>query len=156
MILPTLGAVCGCTFAPVYGDQGVATQKLVLNYGTPNTRIEQVIYQELSLRLGGATAPDAPVVNIVATRSAFATAFSQTRDPAKPNRVTVNAIVTVTKNGAVLKSFARKASAEYTTNGQVLADNAAVDDAGERAAKAVAETIRLSLIALLMGQNQPQ
>jgi hypothetical protein len=155
-LVPALAAVSACTLTPVYGDKAVASEELALRFGTPNTRIEQVIYQTLSLRLGGATRPDAPLVTITASGYGTSTAMSVTPDPAKPNRATVTANVLVTKDGKVLQSFSRTASASYTTNGQVLADNSAITDASERAAKEVAETVRLSLIALLMGHNSPQ
>jgi LPS-assembly lipoprotein len=155
-LLPALAAVSACTLTPVYGDKAVASQELALNFGTPHTRIEQVIYQALSFRLGGAPSPDAPLVTIIASNYGTSTALSVTQDPAKPSLATVTASVVVTKDGKVLQAFSRTATAGYTTSGQVLADNSAVIDASERAAKEVAETIRLSLIALLMGHNSPQ
>jgi LPS-assembly lipoprotein len=155
-LLPAFAAISACTLTPVYGDRAQTDEKLALNFGTPTTRVEQVIYQALSFRLGGATSPDAPLVTIVASSYGTSTALSVTQDPAKPSRATVTANVTVRKGGKVLQSFSRTATASYTTDGQVLADNSAVTDASERAAKEVAETIRLSLIALLMGQNSPQ
>lgn len=154
-LLPALAAISACTLTPVYADRTVASEKLALNFGTPHNRLEQVIYQELELRLGHG-GPEAPLVTIGAGGGSYAVAQSQTADPAKPNRATVGTSVTVTKDGKVLQSFSRSASADFTTNSQVLADNSAITDANERAAKAVAETIRLSLIGLLMAPDSAQ
>jgi hypothetical protein len=147
-----LGAVSGCSFAPVYGEGSVAEQTLQLNYAKPNTRLEQVVYQELELRLGANPPSEAPLVTVAV--------FTATRTLTKSKAVTANPVteitatgtVTVVKDGVILQSFVRKATVSYTTNSQVLANNSAATDAGERAAKALAESIRLSLIGLLAGR----
>jgi hypothetical protein len=50
-------------------------------------------------------------------------------------------------DGTKLISVSRKASASYTTNGQVLADRQALSDAEERAAHALADQLRLVLVS---------
>jgi hypothetical protein len=76
--------------------------------------------------------------------------MSATTNPNKPHRATVTAVLNIpASEGAEALSFTRRASADYTTSGQVLADQAAATDAAERAARAAAESLRLALLAAL-------
>jgi hypothetical protein len=61
---------------------------------------------------------------------------------------------TLVVDGAVVGSGTRRATAGYATIGQGLADDAAYNDALERAARAAAETVRLSLLADLARSPQ--
>ena len=63
-------------------------------------------------------------------------------------------IVLKAADGTVLFSGTRNASADYTTNAQALANQAAETEAAERAAKALADTIRLTLLAALASPAQ--
>lgn len=146
-LLPALGA---CSFSPVYSGTLASQPSLNLAYAKPNSRLEQVIYQELALRLGSSDAETAPLATVVAGSSAGDMALSGTANPNKPVEVTVTATLTIARrDGTVAEpiSFTRKATANYTRNGQVLADNAAATEAAERAAKAAAESLRLAILA---------
>ncbi len=144
--------LAGCSFSPVYGGAGAMAgqQTLALNYAEPTGRLEQIIYQELRLRLGSSEAPDAP--------KAMVTVVSVATDPTLANttgtlmndsrRVTVTANLTIIRpGGARPLTFTRVATADYVSTNQVLATNAAADEAAERAAKAAAESLRLALLA---------
>jgi hypothetical protein len=75
-----------------------------------------------------------------------------TADPAKAVRMVVTAVLTIApRDGTDAKPmvFSRTATAQYTRNGQVLADNAAADEASERAARSAAESLRLAVLASL-------
>ncbi len=54
-------ALGGCRphHVPVYGDNGIGVEQHELRYAKPANRLEQIIYQELALRLGKAD-PAAP------------------------------------------------------------------------------------------------
>src|SRR5918993_3601903 len=66
-------ALAGCTgLTPVYGERGIGTERHALNYSKPNSRLEQIIYQELVLRVGRTSDPSSPTVRI--------TTSSYTRD----------------------------------------------------------------------------
>jgi len=151
-ILASLGAVAGCSFAPVYGNGGAAEQALALNYAKPLTRLEQIVYQELTLRLGAYADPDAPLVTIVVYTGTRTLTKTKTLNPTPITEVTAVGIVTVVKGEEILTTFTRKATASYTQATQVLANKSAETDGEERAAEALAESIRLSLIATFAGR----
>lgn len=141
-----------CSFSPVYSGTLAEHPTLNLAYAKPKTRLEQIIYQELSLRLGQSGSDMAPLVSVVASASAGDMMVTTTTNPAKPVEVTVTATLTMTpRDGSALKPqvFTRSAAADYTRSGQVLADNAAADEAGERAARSAAESLRLAVLASL-------
>lgn len=147
-------ALAGCSsFRPVYGEAGVVQQKLAFNYAKPNSRLEQIIIQDLALRLGKATDdPSAPTLRISAAAGARALTRTGTRGTTRPSdqyEMAVSASYSVVSNDKVVLQGSRKATATYSVVGQVLADEAAAKDAQERAAHEVAETIRLSILAQL-------
>lgn len=148
-ILASLGAVSGCSFAPVYGDASVAEQVVALNYAKPLNRLEQIVYQDLALRLGAEAGPDAPLVTILVDTNRRSLTRSKTVNPTPSTEVTAIGTVTVTRGAEVVTTFVRKATATYTQNLQVLSNKAAETDGEERAAEALAESIRLALIAML-------
>jgi len=144
-------ALAGCTMAPVHGGF-VEEGALDVAYGEPNSRTEQLIYQELALRLGESSAPSVPLVSVSAAISGATEALSETR-PANPNTMrslTITARMTVSpRDGSATApvTITRTATAEYTTNAQALSAQEARDEAEERAARAVAESLRLALLA---------
>lgn len=144
-------ALGACSFTPVYSGALASQPMLELAYAKPTTRLEQIIYQELALRLGSSEATTAPLVMATVATTRVALGSSATANPNKPYRVTVTATLSVTPrdgSGSPL-SFTRMASADYTTSSQVMANNAAATDAQERAARAAAESLRLALLASL-------
>lgn len=144
----TLSACSG--IRPVYGPTGVINEKLAFSYAEPNSRLDQIIIQELMLRLGKGGGPDAPQIRISTASGARGLTRTDVEKPRKQKEASVTATYTVVSaDGEVLMTGSRKASAQYETVGQVLADEAAAADARERAARAVADTIRLSILAEL-------
>lgn len=158
-------ALASCTsFAPVYGDNGIVNSELALTYAKPTNRLEQIIYQDLALRLGKSSDANAPLVTIkTSTKSrSLPTADAS---PVSQKQVTVTATITIAKletpttadAAAVMKTIytaSRNASADYTTGPQSLANQQAAEEASERAAKALAETVRLTIIAALASPAQ--
>ncbi len=145
----TLGA---CSFSPVYGGALASQPMLNLAFAKPASRLEQVVYHELSLRFGSSDAATAPLATVSVSSSTAAVGLSVTANPNKLYRAVVSATVTIARRdgtNAQPMSFTREASAEYTTSGQVLADTAAANEAAERAAKAAAESLRLAMLASL-------
>jgi LPS-assembly lipoprotein len=117
--------LAGCSgFRPVYGEGGLGASDLAFAYAEPETRLEQIIIQDLALRLG----------------------LTGTVKPVTQHEAAVEATYTIVLDDEVLLSGTRRAIASYTTSDQVLADEAARKDALERAAHEVAETIRLSIL----------
>jgi hypothetical protein len=153
-ILVGSGAVLGaCSFSPVYSGTLASQPLLNLSYAKPESRPEQVIYQELALRLGSSDSPTAPLATVSASASAGGLGFlTATDNPSKPYRVTVTATLTIAqRDGSDSEPLVitRRATAEYSTNSQVLSDTAAANEASDRAGKAAAESLRLAVLAAL-------
>lgn len=143
-------ALGACSFSPVYSGTLASQPMLDLAYAKPANRLEQVIYQELALRFGSSDAKTAPLATVVASAAGASTGLSATSYAL--SRVTVTASVTITRrdgSDAEPITFTRQASADYTTSSQVMTNAAAATDASERAAKAVAESLRLAMLASL-------
>lgn len=142
-----LAACSGLT--PVYGERGLGTETVEVAYAAPNNRLEQIIYQDLALRLGNSSGA-VPVVKISASREASALTSNLVKAPNSPRQMKVTAKVTVTDiSGDVIFSGIRSQTADYTTDAQALSNQQAADDAARRAALLLAQTIRLEVIAAL-------
>lgn len=148
-------SLAGCTFTPVYGDYGVTQQRLEVAYSKPGSRLDQIVIQDLSLRLGKSDDPDAPLISISSSASSRTLTRTGTSKPVTQQQVTVNVSYTVAADGRVVTFGSRSASASWTSSGQVYADEAAYKDAEERAARAAGETVRLSILAALATPVRP-
>jgi LPS-assembly lipoprotein len=144
-----LAACTGLT--PVYGDRGFSSQRLEVAYGEPRNRVEQIIYQDLALRLGKSSAAgQVPRVIVAASQRASDLTAESVGAPNNQNQMTVTAKITVTDaSGLVVFSGTRSQTADYTTDAQPLATQQAADDAARRAALLLADTIRLEALAAL-------
>lgn len=141
-----------CSFSPVYSGVLAANPTLDIAFAKPASRLEQIIYQELSFRLGVSTAPTAPLAKISVTVSGPAVGLMTSTPGANTaTQVTVSATLTLTQRSgdAPPVTITRRATADYTTNSQVLANTTAATEATERAARAAAESLRLALLATL-------
>lgn len=151
LALGTLAALGGCTFSPVYS--GLTEQSsLSLAYAKPRTRLEQIVYQELAFRLGTTERPDAPLASVSISTAGGDLAMSQTINPNKAREISVTATLAILRRDGVSEDpliLTRTATANFTRNGQVLADTEAETEAAERAALAVAESLRLAILATL-------
>jgi LPS-assembly lipoprotein len=144
-------ALSACTtLRPVYGENGLTNDSIALAYAKPANRLEQIIYQDLALRLGKAAAGDAPEVQITASSASKALTSGNIVSPNQQRQMIVTAKVRLIGiDGKVLFSGSRSAAADYTANASQLANQQAETDAAERAARALADSIRLTLIAAL-------
>lgn len=144
-------ALAGCTgLTPVYGERGIGTERHALNYGKPNSRAEQIIYQELALRLGRATDAAGPSVRITTSNAGRKLTRSNVVRPSEQREMVVTAkIELIAADGSILLSTTRSAAALYTTDSQALAASEAEREAIERAARELAETVRLTLLGAL-------
>lgn len=155
LIMPLALASAGlgaCSFQPVYSGRLAENPQLQLAYAEPKTRLEQIVYSELSFRLGKTTAPTAPLITANVSASDSEPYLSATANPNKPREMTVTATVTITpRDGVDTKpiTITRTAKAQHTRSGQVLADEAATIEAQERAARSAAESLRLAILAAL-------
>jgi LPS-assembly lipoprotein len=146
----TLAACSG--FSPVYGERAAGIERQSFRYDKPATRLEQIIYQELVLRVGRSQDQQSPMVRVTATQSARALTRSNVARPSDQREMVVEALIEIVDaNGAVVYSARRSAAALYTTDSQVLSTRAAETEAAERAARELAETVRLTLLGALAG-----
>jgi LPS-assembly lipoprotein len=143
-------ALSGCSsLRPVYGDAGIGAERLALYYAKPASRLEQIITQDLIVRLGSTDDASAPTFSVVATTSKRQLTRTNVTKPATQWEIRVDAKYVVTSGGKPIAQGSRQATAGYSASGQVLADEAAIKDATERAGHAVADTIRLSILGAL-------
>lgn len=145
-------ALAGCSgFRPVYGEAGIGAERLAFNYAKPASRLDQVVYEELALRLGRATGPEAPTVRVATSSSVRKLTRSAVARPSEQREAVVNArIELVSPEGKLLYSASRSATALYTADSnQALAAGEAEIEALERAARELAETVRLTLLGAL-------
>jgi hypothetical protein len=144
-------ALAGCTgLTPVYGERGIGTERHPLNYAKPNSRAEQIIYQELALRFGRANDASSPTVRIATSSYGRDLTRSNVVRPTDQKEMVVTAqIELVGADGSVILSANRSAAALYTTDSQALAASEAEREATDRAARALAETVRLTLLSAL-------
>lgn len=150
VILAAPLALSACTgLRPVYGETGVIRERLALSYARPGNRLEQIVIQDLILRLGNSTAPDVPEIRIAAGAGTRDLTRTSTVKPQAQREAVVTVSFTILDGGLVIAQGTRKASAGYATSGQVIADEAAYKDATERAAHAASESIRLSILGAL-------
>jgi len=144
-------ALAGCAgLTPVYGERGIGDERQALNYAKPTSRAEQIIYQQLVLRLGRAADPSRPTVRVTTTQFLRELTLSDLRRPSDQWEATVTAqIELIGADGATLLTTTRSAAALYTTDSQVLAATEAEREAIDRAARELAETVRLTLLGAL-------
>ena len=141
----SLVILTACSFAPVYADPALADTKFNLSFDQGTTRLEQIVYADLVAHFGRASGQDAKNVNIVVSSSDISPGSGS---------VGLKGIVTVSKNDQeVLFSGTRTSSATYVSTSQSLANQQAANEASERAAHQLAETIRLTLISVLSFQS---
>lgn len=157
MLLAAAISLGGCSgLAPVYGDQGLS-ERLPLAYSKPATRLDQIVIQDLALRLGRSSGPDAVLVTITTAESSRELTMTDVETPREEQEVAVQVSYTLAAGDRILAAGTRTATAGYAGVGQVLANDAARRDAAERAARAAAQTVRLSILAdLASGAAQPQ
>jgi hypothetical protein len=143
-----LSACSGLT--PVYGERTLATERQAFRYAEPTNRLEQVIYQELVLRFGRSADASRPLVKITTDGDDYDLTKSGVARPSKARQVTVEAVIEVTAaDGRPLLKTTRSASAPFMRDSQALAASEAEKAAYEQAARALAETIRLTLMGTL-------
>lgn len=143
-------ALSACSFQPVHSGRLAEAPAMQLAYAAPNTRLEQLVYQELSFRLGKTDNTTAPLVSVVVRPEVSTSFLSQTAAPDKLHEAKLTGVLTLTyrdTSGRAPLRITRTATAQFERNGQVLAESSAQIEAQERAAKSLAESLRLALLA---------
>lgn len=142
-------ALAACSgLRPVYGEGGLEGQRLSVSYAEPRSRLDQVIYDDLALKLG--KGEGGPVVTVAASQSLRAlTAASISQARARYQATVVAAVTVVAVDGTTLYQGTLSQAADYTQGAQVLANQEASEDAAVKAAHLLADTIRLAILGAL-------
>jgi hypothetical protein len=148
-VTTALAACSGLT--PVYGERGIGVERHAFRYDKPASRLDQIIYQELVLRLGRSADPSVPLVRITTSSSLRDLTRTNVRRPSDQREAVVTArIELVDADGNIAFTATRSAAALYTADtSQALAETQAEREAQERAARELAETVRLTLLGAL-------
>lgn len=142
-----LAACTGLT--PVYGERGFGAERIAVTYAEPNNRLEQIIYQDLALRLGKG-GDDAATVRVSTSQSSQDLTNNTVTAPNVQKQMTVTASITVSDaSGEVVFSGTRSQTADYTVDAQALSNQQAEASAARQAALLLSDTIRLEIIAAL-------
>ncbi len=146
VLAPALSACTG--FTPVYNTPTVGTEGVAISYGAARSRFDQIIYEDLSLRLGHRAG--GPTLSVVTTTRIDSLTSDIVSSAQSQKQLILSAMITLKDvNGAVLFTGQRIASADFTTGLQISANKQAQEDAGERAAHSLADTIRLTVLGTL-------
>lgn len=145
--LSAVSVLSGCTgFTPVYMDAGSAPS---LQFAEPVSRLDQVVYNDLALRFGPPKS-GAPKLTVRASAGSRGLTSDLVSHAFSQKQVTVSARYSlIDGKGKTLLSETRTASADYESGPQLVANQQAQDDAAERAAHLLADTIRLSVLGAL-------
>ena len=145
-LLATILAAC-TSFSPVYGDRsGPDLQSARFNFAVPDSRLEQIIFDRLKLAFPGQAGPNDPILDIAATTSSLPGSMSNAIAVARPVNIRVEATVTITKDDRTLFEATRFADTAYQSGKLTPVDIASTQGAEETAAKAAAESLRLTIL----------
>ena len=144
--------LAACTgLRPVYSEGAIGgAHRVDVAYAEPGNRLEQLIYQDLALKLGKAQGSAVPTVKVSAWRGSADLTRDTVSSPFSERVVTVSAALTITApDGTVLFSGVRSQTADVRSGAQSLA-NEETSRAGDRqAALLLADTLRLQILATL-------
>jgi len=151
-VAPLLSACTG--FTPVYGENGLGNQQVAVKYASPSNRLEQVIYQDLALKLGK-SAGDVPTVTISASATLPTTDTTTATLSVASGQVTVRVFVSVIDpSGKVIVQSNRSVVENFVKGGQAFSNQEAANEASERGARELAESIRLQILGALVKHRQ--
>ena len=142
-------ALVACTsFAPVYGDRsGTGLETARFNFAPPDSRLEQIIFNRLKVAFPGEAGPDDPVLDLSVSTASLSGSMSNAITVARPANIRVEATVTITKDDSVLFEATRFADTSYQGGKLTPVDIASSTSIQEAAAKAAAESLRLSILS---------
>jgi hypothetical protein len=152
IVLAGVPLLAACTLTPVYSGRLAEANAIEFAYAKPASRLDQVVYQELSLRFGNSDSATAPLAKVITSSTRGRLVDTVTANPNKAYEVTVTATLTIqARDGSTAEPIVitRRATAGYNHGVQVLNDQFAADEASERAAKSAAESLRLAILATL-------
>lgn len=143
--------LAACTgIRPVYSDAALGAKQVKVVYAAPTNRFEQIIYNDLALRLGNSGGASAPTVTIKAWSGLGDLNSATVPSPVNAKQVTVWANLTVTApGGAVLFSGVRSQTADVNHSAQSLNNRQATATGERQASLLLADTLRLEILGAL-------
>ncbi len=136
-----------CSFSPVYSNPDQNNTAFNLEFASANTRLEQIVYSELAASFSNSSAMKENLVEVIVSSSSVNPGIGSVG-------LTGKITVTNIQSAKIVYAGSRTASATYVASGQSLANQQAANEASERAARELAQTIRLTLIGVLSAQSQ--
>lgn len=157
LLLAGAVVVAGCTVQPLNAPDPAFSGDPTLRQvaiGPVDTRVAQQVRNRLIFLLQGGQSPTAPAFDADLNVTSSARDLLRVQAPASgvnvtARRVTVTATVRLTRlsDGVVFVDEARSATAAFDNTRQEFANERALRDAEDRAARAVAEQLRIVIAA---------
>ncbi|MCF6325852.1 MAG: hypothetical protein L3J21_01025 [Devosiaceae bacterium] len=136
-----------CTFSPVYSNPDQSDTAFNLEFASANSRLEQIVYTELAASFSNLSAIKENLVEVIISSSGVKPGVGSV---ALTGKITITNI----QSAKIIYVGSRTTSATYGASTQSLANQQAANEASERAARDLAQTIRLTLIGVLSAQMQ--
>lgn len=151
VLVSALG-LSACQVQPLYGKAGITGELASVGISEPKNRPEQAVRNQLIFLLaGGAGEPANPVYQLELHVSSSNTNYlSQiSSNLPQPGRVTLIAAYTLTRGGQLVKKGTQRMDAQLDYTSQQFAQIRAIRDAEDRAARELAEVIKLDIAVAL-------
>ncbi len=141
-----------CQVQPLYGKAGITGELASVGISEPTNRVEQAVRNQMIFLLsGGAGEPANPVYQLtLRVSSSNVNYLSQiSSNLPQPGRVTLSASYTLTRDGKLIKQGAQRMDAQLDYTSQQFAQVRAIRDAEDRAARELAEVLKLDIASAL-------
>lgn len=142
----------GCQVQPLYGRSGLTGSLASVGISEPTNRVEQSVRNQMIFLLsGGAGEPANPVYQLnLRVSSSNVNYLSQiSSNLPQPGRVTLTATYTLTRDGKLIKQGTQRMDAQLDYTSQQFAQIRAIRDAEDRAARELAEVLKLDIAGAL-------
>lgn len=137
-----------CQVQPLYGKTGLTDSLASVGISEPKSRVEQSVRNQMIFLLsGGAGEPENPVYQLdLRVTSTSVNYLSQiSSNLPQPGRVTLTATYTLTRDGQLIKKGTQRMDAQLDYTSQQFAQIRAIRDAEDRAARELAEVLKLDI-----------
>ena len=151
VLVSALG-LSACQVQPLYGKSGLTGELASAGISEPTNRVEQSVRNQMIFLLsGGAGEPANPVYQLnLRVSSSNVNYLSQiSSNLPQPGRVTLTATYTLTRDGQLIKKGTQRMDAQLDYTSQQFAQIRAIRDAEDRAARELAEVLKLDIAASL-------
>lgn len=151
-VLASALGLSACQVQPLYGKAGITGELASVGISEPTNRVEQSVRNQMIFLLsGGAGEPANPVYQLnLRVSSSNVNYLSQiSSNLPQPGRVTLTATYTLTREGKLIKQGTQRMDAQLDYTSQQFAQIRAVRDAEDRAARELAEVLKLDIASAL-------